>query len=182
MQRFDAASRGPLGSLIILIHHRAQSLVSLGAAIIILLSSFGPFMQQNLSHPVHPTMYMSTTASAYAPQLRGIFFYSRQPRNLHRKVQQKYPRQRIRWHLQRKASVARASVSLLTAHGAIVPGMSSRHSVYVAGALIWPTLLYSIASCPLGWKLSIELVSFLFLGMSCQSSALQIHYRNTAQS
>lgn len=72
MQRFDAASRGPLGSLMIVIHHRAQSLVSLGAAIIILLLAFDPFMQQILSYPVHPTMDTSTTASAFAPQLRGF--------------------------------------------------------------------------------------------------------------
>ena len=37
IQRFDAASRGPIGSLMILVHHRSCSLVSLGAAVIVLL-------------------------------------------------------------------------------------------------------------------------------------------------
>lgn len=70
IQRFDAASRGPLGSLMIIIHHRARSLVSLGAAVIILLLAFDPFMQQILSYPVRPTVDTNTQASALAPQLR----------------------------------------------------------------------------------------------------------------
>lgn len=55
MQVFDAASRGPLGSLGILIHQRAQSLVCLGAAVIVLLLAFDPFMQQVISYSVRPT-------------------------------------------------------------------------------------------------------------------------------
>ncbi|KAJ6127651.1 hypothetical protein N7523_003263 [Penicillium sp. IBT 18751x] len=66
IQRFDAASRGPLGSLMIIIHHRAQSLVSFGAAIIIFLLTFDPFMQQLLTYPVRPVM--SRTDSASTPQ------------------------------------------------------------------------------------------------------------------
>lgn len=48
IQRFDAASRGPLGSLMIIFHHCAGSLASLGAGVIVLLLAFDPFMQQVL--------------------------------------------------------------------------------------------------------------------------------------
>lgn len=69
MQVFDAASRGPLGSLGILIHHRAQSLVFLGAAVIVLLLAFDPFMQQVISYPVRPIN--TSDGQAVAKQLRG---------------------------------------------------------------------------------------------------------------
>jgi hypothetical protein len=54
----------------IIIHHRARSLVSLGAIVIVLLLAFDPFMQQILSYPVRPTVDTDTQASALAPQLR----------------------------------------------------------------------------------------------------------------
>ncbi|OQE23250.1 hypothetical protein PENSTE_c009G08821 [Penicillium steckii] len=73
MQRFDAASRGPLGSLMIIVHHRARSLVSLGAAIIVLLLAFDPFMQQILSYSIRSTIDTDSTARALAPQLRHFF-------------------------------------------------------------------------------------------------------------
>ncbi|CAG8395938.1 unnamed protein product [Penicillium salamii] len=52
MQMFDAASRGPFGSLGIFIHQKAQSFVCLGATVIVLLLAFDPFMQQVISYPV----------------------------------------------------------------------------------------------------------------------------------
>ncbi|KAL2794812.1 hypothetical protein BJX66DRAFT_337602 [Aspergillus keveii] len=51
MQAFDSASRGPLGSLIILLDKSGRSIVSLGAGVTILLLAFDPFMQQILSYP-----------------------------------------------------------------------------------------------------------------------------------
>ncbi|KAJ5819487.1 hypothetical protein N7474_005078 [Penicillium riverlandense] len=69
LQTFDAASRGPLGSLMILIHHRGRSLVSLGAVVVILLLAFDPFMQQVLSYPVRKTD-SNDIGGAVAPQLR----------------------------------------------------------------------------------------------------------------
>lgn len=69
MQVFDAASRGPLGSLRILIYHRAQSLVCLGAAVIVLLLALDPFMQRVLSYPVR--VINTSDGQAVAKQLRG---------------------------------------------------------------------------------------------------------------
>ncbi|KAJ5403963.1 hypothetical protein N7509_003834 [Penicillium cosmopolitanum] len=63
IQKFDAASRGPLGSFMMIIHHRAQSIVSFGAAIIVLLLAFDPFMQQLLTYPVRPIISQDSTAS-----------------------------------------------------------------------------------------------------------------------
>ncbi|KAJ5334043.1 uncharacterized protein N7506_007826 [Penicillium brevicompactum] len=71
IQRFDAASRGPLGSIMILFHHRACSLVSIGAGVIVLLLSFDPFVQLVLSYPVRLTDDSSAASGATAPQLRG---------------------------------------------------------------------------------------------------------------
>jgi hypothetical protein len=51
MQTFDGASRGPLGSIMILFQHKGRSLISFGAAIIVLLLAFDPFVQQILSYP-----------------------------------------------------------------------------------------------------------------------------------
>lgn len=73
IQRFDAASRGPLGSLMIIIHHRARSLVSLGAIAIILLLAFEPFMQQVLSYPLELILDENPMAVAYAPQSREFY-------------------------------------------------------------------------------------------------------------
>jgi hypothetical protein len=42
MQLFDTASRGPLGSLFILLEHKGQTFVSLGALVIVLGLIFDP--------------------------------------------------------------------------------------------------------------------------------------------
>lgn len=69
MQDFDNASRGPLGSIYIIFSHRAQSLVCLGAAVIVILLAFEPFMQQVISYPVLPVNI--TDGQAAAKQLHG---------------------------------------------------------------------------------------------------------------
>jgi hypothetical protein len=51
MQIFDDASRGLLGSILIVLRHKMWSLVSLGAAITLLALAIDPFMQQLLSYP-----------------------------------------------------------------------------------------------------------------------------------
>ncbi|OQE21313.1 hypothetical protein PENSTE_c012G00908 [Penicillium steckii] len=60
IQAFDAASRGPLGSLKIIFYHKGRSLASLGAVVMVLLLAFDPFIQLLLSYPViavpHPNM------------------------------------------------------------------------------------------------------------------------------
>lgn len=68
MQAFDSASRGPLGSLVIIFSHRGRSLVSFGAAIVIVLLAFDPFFQQVLSYPVRNTILGPSAGIATAPQ------------------------------------------------------------------------------------------------------------------
>lgn len=63
-----AASRGPLGSLMIIFHHRAQSFVSLGALVLVFLIAFDPFIQQVLKYPVW--LAPNSNEMAIAPQLR----------------------------------------------------------------------------------------------------------------
>ncbi|KAL3467196.1 hypothetical protein BJX64DRAFT_192179 [Aspergillus heterothallicus] len=53
MQYFDSASRGPLGSLLIILRHRGASFVSFGAVLIIVALLFDPFMQQIIKYPLH---------------------------------------------------------------------------------------------------------------------------------
>ncbi|CEN61556.1 hypothetical protein ASPCAL08210 [Aspergillus calidoustus] len=67
MQLFDTASRGPLGSLFILLEHKGQSLVSLGALVIVLALIFDPFMQQLLRYPVREIEFVNSSSAA-APQ------------------------------------------------------------------------------------------------------------------
>lgn len=69
MQSFDAASRGPLGSLMIIIEHGAHSLVCLGAALIILLLAFDPFIQQVISYPLLSVADPDNMGGAAAPQV-----------------------------------------------------------------------------------------------------------------
>jgi hypothetical protein len=63
IQTFDDASRGPMGSLTILIQHCGWSLASLGAYITILALAFDPFVQQILSYPVRQRPSSSESAS-----------------------------------------------------------------------------------------------------------------------
>ena len=76
MQTFDAASRGPLGSVVILFQHRGRSLASFGALVTILLLAFDPFVQQILDYPARSTIDTSPTAIALAPQLRQLDFHT----------------------------------------------------------------------------------------------------------
>ncbi|CEJ58310.1 hypothetical protein PMG11_06972 [Penicillium brasilianum] len=69
MQEFDNASRGPLGSISIIVSHQAKSLVCLGAAVIVILLAFEPFMQQVISYPVLAVNI--TDGKAAAKQLHG---------------------------------------------------------------------------------------------------------------
>ncbi|KAJ0423352.1 hypothetical protein BJY00DRAFT_310477 [Aspergillus carlsbadensis] len=63
MQLFDDASRGPLGSLLILFRYKSWSLVSLGALITVLSLAFDPFMQQLLSYPLREAPSVTALAS-----------------------------------------------------------------------------------------------------------------------
>ncbi|RDW64467.1 DUF3176 domain-containing protein [Aspergillus mulundensis] len=67
IQLFDSASRGPLGSALVLAQHRCRSLVSLGALVIVLALAFDPFMQQPLTYPLREVR-AENSSSAVAPQ------------------------------------------------------------------------------------------------------------------
>lgn len=73
IQAFDDASRGPLGSITILLSHKAKSLVCLGAVITILALSFDPFMQQIIGYPIRQRYDQSTAATA-----KQSYLFSRQ--------------------------------------------------------------------------------------------------------
>ncbi|KAJ5605695.1 hypothetical protein N7510_008476 [Penicillium lagena] len=68
MQAFDDATRGPMGSLILLLQHQGLSLASLGAIVTIFAVALDPFVQQILSYPIRQTP--SSTAQATMPQAR----------------------------------------------------------------------------------------------------------------
>ncbi|KAJ5570225.1 uncharacterized protein N7459_009655 [Penicillium hispanicum] len=68
MQSFDDATRGPMGSFILLLQHRGLSLASLGATVTVFAVALDPFVQQILSYPVRQTP--SNTDQATMPQAR----------------------------------------------------------------------------------------------------------------
>lgn len=75
MQLFDSASRGPLGSFMVISKHRGQSLVSLGALITILVLAFDPFIQQSLTYPIRNTVDVTNSSAAAAQQVTYILPY-----------------------------------------------------------------------------------------------------------
>jgi hypothetical protein len=64
IQVFDSASRGPLGSLFLILQHRGQTLVSLGATITVLTLIFDPSMQQVLTYPIRERLVNGTSSGA----------------------------------------------------------------------------------------------------------------------
>lgn len=77
IQSFDSASRGPLGSLMILVNHRGRSFVCVGASLIILLLAFDPFIQQVISYPLRSVSDPDNLSGAVAPQVRGYISTSK---------------------------------------------------------------------------------------------------------
>jgi hypothetical protein len=74
MQVFDNASRGPLGALTMLFHHSEKPLVSLGAALTILMLAFEPFVQQILSYPLQYIEDASMPAVTYQSRAGPLYF------------------------------------------------------------------------------------------------------------
>ncbi|KAJ5177547.1 uncharacterized protein N7500_000246 [Penicillium coprophilum] len=70
LQHFDSASRGSLGSIMILFQHRGRTLVSFGAAIIVLLLAFDPFVQQILSYHTRSAAIHDDTGVAVTKRLK----------------------------------------------------------------------------------------------------------------
>lgn len=68
IQLFDSASRGPLGSLFVIMQHKGQSIVSLGALVTILVLTFDPFVQQILMYPTREVVDTSGSGRAVAKQ------------------------------------------------------------------------------------------------------------------
>ncbi|KAJ6021486.1 hypothetical protein N7540_006990 [Penicillium herquei] len=62
VQLYDSASRGPWGSLTILVKYKCHSLVAIGAFIVLLAMAFDPFIQQIIDYPVLPTHRQSKAA------------------------------------------------------------------------------------------------------------------------
>ncbi|KAJ0419625.1 hypothetical protein BJY00DRAFT_313774 [Aspergillus carlsbadensis] len=74
MQVFDNASRGPLGALTMLFSHSQRSLVSLGAALTVLMLAFEPFIQQILSYPLERIEDASMPAVTYQSRAGPLYF------------------------------------------------------------------------------------------------------------
>lgn len=53
MQALDDASRGPLGSIVVLFAFMGSSIALLGGIITVMVIAFGPFLQQLLEYPTH---------------------------------------------------------------------------------------------------------------------------------
>lgn len=70
IQLFDSASRGPLGSLFVIMRHKGQSIVSLGALVTILVLTFDPFLQQILTYPTRSVLDPSGSGRALAKQAK----------------------------------------------------------------------------------------------------------------
>ncbi|KAE8153352.1 hypothetical protein BDV25DRAFT_136958 [Aspergillus avenaceus] len=67
-QYLENASRGPLGSIIVLVKHRPKSYICIGAAVYVLAVAFDPFMQQVLRYPtVYKTFNLSTNRATGLP-------------------------------------------------------------------------------------------------------------------
>jgi hypothetical protein len=64
MQVFDSASRGPLGSLFLILQHKGQTLVLLGVTITVLSLIFDLFMQQVLTYPIRERLVNGTSGGA----------------------------------------------------------------------------------------------------------------------
>ena len=60
-ERFDAASRGPLGSIQLIIGLKGRYLASLGATITVVALAFDPFLQQIITYPLKPIPSSNST-------------------------------------------------------------------------------------------------------------------------
>ncbi|CAG8144339.1 unnamed protein product [Penicillium salamii] len=68
MQTFDSASRGPLGAMMMLFHKR-PSVATFGAAIVVLMLAFDPFVQQITKYPTRSAPIRDGTGVAVAKRL-----------------------------------------------------------------------------------------------------------------
>ncbi|CAG8935853.1 unnamed protein product [Penicillium salamii] len=59
VQVYDSASRGPLGSLQMIIRDKCRSLATLGASIIVLALAFDPFVQQIITYEIRNAEHLS---------------------------------------------------------------------------------------------------------------------------
>ncbi|KAL2849938.1 hypothetical protein BJY01DRAFT_245734 [Aspergillus pseudoustus] len=66
MESFDSASRGPLGSLFMVLQDKGRSLVSLGSVVTILALAFDPFVQQILTYPTKERIEATNSTLAAA--------------------------------------------------------------------------------------------------------------------
>ncbi|KAH7409986.1 hypothetical protein DE146DRAFT_332961 [Phaeosphaeria sp. MPI-PUGE-AT-0046c] len=74
---FDNASRGPLGSLLLLSTTKCRGLVSVAAAITICALAFEPFFQQSVSYPSRDVISGNSTvsiANSYGPNINDMSY------------------------------------------------------------------------------------------------------------
>jgi hypothetical protein len=64
LQAYDSASRGPWGSILILLQDKGRSLVSIGALITVLALTYDPFVQQIVRYHIRETISNSEAATA----------------------------------------------------------------------------------------------------------------------
>ncbi len=69
MQRLDEATRGPLGSLRLLVKSTVLSLAAIGAVIVVLGLTYDPIIQQLVSYPLRPA---NTSVDAVTRQAFGV--------------------------------------------------------------------------------------------------------------
>ena len=67
---FEDASRGPMGSISLLFRLQGQTVASLGAAILILMLAFEPFVQQILSYPTERIRTATNAPAAAVPRVK----------------------------------------------------------------------------------------------------------------
>ncbi|CAG8424896.1 unnamed protein product [Penicillium salamii] len=68
MQTFDSASRGPLGAMMMLFHKR-PSVTTFGAAVVVLMLAFDPFVQQITKYPTRSAPIRDGTGVAITKKL-----------------------------------------------------------------------------------------------------------------
>lgn len=69
LQILDSASRGPLGSITTFFQRTRRSFASFGAAVIVLMLTFDPFVQQIISYPTRSAIMKDGTDITTAKML-----------------------------------------------------------------------------------------------------------------
>lgn len=77
LQTLDDASRGPLGSIQLLMKRTIFSICSIGAIVVILSLGYEPFLQQLVSYPVELIQISTDAWTREAPGISSDYYYNR---------------------------------------------------------------------------------------------------------